>query len=152
MLDRDGYDVACPREPGMRMSYAALGLQSPFPQPPVRQAEARTAMVVLSVVDANRASILKHRAVLRNAVRSARHELRQVEGRVGLVTDAGKEDLPVQIVHATYRAFRDVGRQRERVGGDLASPGADRREGMEVVAPSNAGQLPECLRNHSETP
>lgn len=67
-------------------------------------------MVVLSVVDPNGASILKDRAGLRNAVRNSVEEFCQVEGRVGVMVDPDEENLSVEIVYTTDRAFRDVRR------------------------------------------
>jgi hypothetical protein len=62
-------------------------------------------MVVLPIVDPNRASPLEDRAVLRHAVRNAREEFRQMKCRVGIMIDPKKEYLPVQIMHATDGAF-----------------------------------------------
>jgi hypothetical protein len=91
-------------------------------------------MVVLLVVDPDRATVLEDRAVPRHAVRNGGEELRQMERRVGLMTDAEKEHLPVQIVHPPDRTVRDVGWKRERVGGDPGSFRSGRREGVEVIA------------------
>lgn len=150
MLHRNGNDIACTGQPGSSVSYTTFGLETPCPQPLVRHGEALAAVVVLAVVDPDRASILKDRAVLRNAVRSARKEFRKVEGRVGFMTHADEENLSVQIVHATDRAFRDVGRKGKRVRGDLDGSGTLRREGMELIASSHAWQSTERLRNNAE--
>ncbi len=75
-------------------------------------------MVVLFVADPSRASVLDDREVPRHTVRNTPKEFRQVERRVGVMTDAKQEYLPVKIVHATDRAFGDVGRNGEWVGGD----------------------------------
>jgi hypothetical protein len=62
-------------------------------------------MVIFSIVDPNRAPILKGGTVLHHAVRNAREEFRQVKRGVGIVTDSKEEHLPVQLVHMTYRTF-----------------------------------------------
>lgn len=107
-------------------------------------------MVVLPLVDLNWASVLEDRAVLRRAVRDAREEFSQVERRVGVMIDPEKEYLPVQIVHTTDRAFGDVGRKRERIGGDPGSFRSGRREGVEVIASQHTGHSPERIRDDSE--
>ncbi len=107
-------------------------------------------MVVLSILDPNRAPILENRAVFRHAVRNARAEFCQVERGVGVMANAKEKHLPIQLVHTTDGAFGDVGRQRERVGGDLSGSRTRRREGEEVIASQHAGQSPECVRDDSE--
>jgi hypothetical protein len=66
------------------------------------------------------------------------------------MTNPEKQHLPVQIMHSTDRAFRDVRRKRERVGDDPGGFRPDRREGVEVIAPPYAGQSPEGIRHDSE--
>jgi hypothetical protein len=107
-------------------------------------------MVVLLIVDPNRASVLEHRAVLRHSVRNPREEFRQVERRIRVMTYPDKKHLPVQIVQPTDRAFGDVGRNGKRVGGDPDSFRPERRERMEVIASPYIGQSPESIRNDSE--
>jgi hypothetical protein len=58
-----------------------------------------------------------------------------MQRRVGVVADPEKEHLPVQIVHTAHRALGDVGRERERTGGDLLRPRTGRRKRKRVVAP-----------------
>lgn len=113
MFERDLHDVPRTGEPCMRMSYTPFKLEPPGPQPFVREGEPRTAMVVLPVIDPDRASILEKRAVLGYAVRNAREEFRQVERCVGVVPHPEKEHLPIQIVHTTDRTFGEVGRKRK---------------------------------------
>jgi hypothetical protein len=88
VLERDCNNFAGAREARTRVSNAPLGLESPRPQPLVREGEALATMVVLPVVDPNRSSVLEHRAVRRHAVWNGRQKLRQVECGVGVVTDA----------------------------------------------------------------
>src|SRR5688572_30835429 len=101
VFDRHSHDVPRACEPRMSVSDPSFGLEAPFPEPPVYQTETGATMVVLSIVDPNRAPSLKDSAVLRHAVRNAGHEFRQVEYGVGVVTDSEEEYLPVQLVHPT---------------------------------------------------
>lgn len=107
-------------------------------------------MVVLLVVDPNGASVLDDRTVLRHAVRNACEEFRQVERRVGVMTNPKKKDLAIQIVHTTDRALGDVGRKRKWVGCDPGSFRSGRRKGVEVIASQYTGQSPERIRDDSE--
>ena len=99
LFEGDLHDVPGAREPCVSVSHAPFGLEAPRPQPLVREGEARATVVVLPVVDPNRASVLEDRAVLRHAVRNAGEEFRQVERRVGVVADPEEEHLAVQLVH-----------------------------------------------------
>jgi hypothetical protein len=150
MFNRDGYDVPGPREPCLSVSDTTLGLETSRPQPRVHQGEARAAMVILAVVDPDGATVLKDGAVFQHAIRNIREEFRQMESRVGVMADADEEHLSVQIAYTTDRAFRDVGREWERIRGDLAAPRSGCREGMEVLTSSHVGQSPEYIRNHPE--
>jgi hypothetical protein len=150
VFEGDRYDVASARQPGMSMSYAPFGLKTPRPQPVVRQDEARTAMVVLSIGDPNRAPILEHRAILRHTVRNAGEQFCQVECRVRVMVHPEQEYLSVQIVHPTDRACGAVGWKGERVGGDTGGLGPDRREGEGVIASQHTGQSPERIRYDSK--
>jgi hypothetical protein len=134
MFQRNPDNVPSAREPCMGMSYGPFGLEAQGPQPLICEGEALTAMVVLLVVDPDRPTVLEDRAVPRHAVRNRCEELRQMERRVGIMTDAEKQHLPVQIVHPTDRALRDVGWEREWIGGDPGSLRSGRREGVEVIA------------------
>ena len=107
-------------------------------------------MVILAIVDPNRAPILEDSAVLRHAVRNAREKLRQVERGVGVVTDPEEEHLPVQLVHPTDGTFEDVRREREWTGGDLRCLRAGRRERERVVASRYPGEAPEHIRDDAE--
>jgi len=130
VLERDSDNIARAREARGRVSNAPLGLESPRPQPLVREGEALATMVVLPVVDPNRASVLEHRAVRRHAVWNGREKLHQVECGVGVMTDSEKEHLPVQIVHPTDRALGNVGWKRKRIGGDQEGLRSGRGEGV----------------------
>ena len=143
-------NVASPREPCMGVPDAPFALETPRPQPLVREGEALTAVVVFLVVYPNRASILEDRAVPRHAVRSARDDLRQVERSIGVMTDAEQEHLPVQIAHPPDRAFGNVGRKRQWVGGDPGSLRSGRREGVDVIASPHTGRSPERFRDDAE--
>jgi hypothetical protein len=134
VFQRNSDDVPRAREPCISVPYGPFGLEAQRPQPLVREGEALTTMVVLLVVDPNRPTVLEDRAVPRHAVRNRCKELRQVERRVGIMTDAEKQHLPVRIVHPTDRALRDVGREREWISGDPDSLRSGRREGVEVIA------------------
>ena len=149
-FDRNFDNIPSARKPRMSMSYASFGLEAPRPQPLIREGEALTAMVVLSIVDPNRASVLEDCVVPRHTVRNAPKEFRQVERRVGVMTDAKQEYLPVQIVHTTDWAFGDVGRNREWVAGDPGSFRSGRREGEAVIASQHTWQSPERIRNDTE--
>ena len=107
-------------------------------------------MVILAVVDPNRAPTPEDGAVLRHAVRDAREQLRQVERGVGVVTDPEEEHLPVQLVHPTDGTFEDVRREREWAGGDLRCLRAGRRKRERVVASCYPGQPPEQIRDDAE--
>ena len=73
-----------------------------------------------------------------------------MEGRVGVMTDAEKKHIPVQIMYAADRARRDVGRQRQWIRGDRACFGPNRGKRVEVIAAQHAGQSPERIRDHPE--
>lgn len=133
----DNIPSAC--EPCMSVSDAPFGLQARRPKPLVREGEARTTMVVLLVVDSNRASVPEDRAILRHAVRNSRENFRQVQGRVGVMTDPEKEHLPVQVVHTTHRACGDMRRKGEWVGSDPGGLRSGYREGVAVIASQYAG-------------
>jgi hypothetical protein len=150
VLDRNGHNIPRARQAGMSMPYPPFGLKAPGPEPRVCKGKALTAVVGLLVVNANRATVLEDRAILRHSVRNAREKLGQVERGVGVVADPEKQHLPVQIVHPTDRAFGDVGRKRERIGSDPASRGSLRCEGLEMVATPYPGQSPEGIRDDSE--
>jgi hypothetical protein len=150
VFQRNSDDIPSAREPCMSVSDAPFGLKAPGPQPFISECEALTAVVVLPIFDPSRASVLEHCAVPRHAVRNRRKKFRQVKRRVGVMTDPEKQHLPVQIVHPTDRAFRDVRWKRERVGDDPGSFRPGCRKGVEVIAPSHAGQSPEGVGNDSE--
>ena len=118
VIDRNPDDIPSAHKPRMSVSHAPLGLKPLRAQPFVRQGEAHAAVIVLPVIDPNRAAALKDRAELRHAVRNACDDFRQMERRVGVVLDPEEEHLSVEIVHPADRAFGDVGRKRKRIGGD----------------------------------
>jgi hypothetical protein len=107
-------------------------------------------MVILSIVDPNRAAILEDGAVLRHPIRNAREEFRQVERGVAVVTDADEEHLSVQVVHPTDGTFEDVGRKRKWTGGDPRRLRAGRRGSKRVVASHYPRQQPEGVRHDAE--
>jgi hypothetical protein len=96
----------------MSVADAPFGLEAPFPQPRVREGEALAAVVVLAVVDPDRAPPSEDGAVLRHAVRHAREQLHQVERGVGIMTHPEEEHVPVQFVHSTDGTLGAVGRER----------------------------------------
>ena len=67
--------------------------------------------------------------------------------RVGIMIDPEEEHLPVQIVHATSRAFGNLGWQRKRIGGDPGRFRPGRREGVDVIASQDTRQSPEHIGN-----
>jgi hypothetical protein len=97
-------------QPCVSVSHAPFGLEPPLPEPRVREGEALTTMVVLPILDANRASVLEHRAGPLHPVRNAREQFRQVERRVGVMPHPEQEHLPVPLVHMADRALGEVGR------------------------------------------
>jgi hypothetical protein len=139
VFERDRDHVPRANEPCLRVTDAPLGLEAPLPKPPVREGEALATVVILAVLEPNRAPLLEDGAGLRHAVRNAREELRQVERGVGVVVDPEEEHLPVQLVHTTDRALGDVGRKRKRTGGDALRPWAGRREREQVAASHDPG-------------
>ncbi len=149
-FDRNSDNIPSARKPGMRVSYGPFGLQAPRAEPLVREREALTAVVVLSIVDPNWASVLEDRDVPRHTVGNAPKEFRQVERRVGVMTDAKQEYLPVEIVNTTDWAFGDVRRNREWVAGDPGGFRSGCREGEAVIASQHTGQSPERIRNDTE--
>jgi hypothetical protein len=150
VLTRNSDNVPGASEPCRSVSYAPFGLEASHPQPMVNECEPLAAMVVLPIVDPNRASVVEHRAVPRHTVRNRREKLRQVERRVGVMTNPEKEHLPVQIVHPTDRTLRDMRRKGEGVGDDPGGFRPGRRKGVEVMAPPYTGQSPEGIRHDSE--
>src|SRR6266542_1167737 len=103
-------------------------------------------MVVLSILDPNRPTILQNGAVLRHPVPSPREELCQVKRGVGIVTDAKQEHLPVQLIHPADGTVDDVGRKRKSTGGDPRRLWAGCRAGKWVGATHYARQPPENVR------
>ncbi len=149
-FDRNSDNIPGARKTRMSMPYGPFGLEAPRPQPLIREGEALAAMVVLSIVDPNWASVLEDRDVPRHTVGNAPKEFRQVERRVGVMTDAKQEYLPVEIVNTTDWAFGDVRRNREWVGGDPGSFWSGRGEGEAVIASQDTGLSPERIRNDPE--
>ncbi len=96
-------------------------------------------MVILSIVDPNRAPILEDGTVLRHAVRNASKEFRQVEHGVGVMTNPDEEYLPVQFVHTTDGTCGDVGRNRKWAGGDLRRLRASRCKSKRMAASDYPG-------------
>jgi hypothetical protein len=150
LFTRDLHDIARTRKSCMSVSHAPFRLKAPHPQPFVRERKAHTAMVILPIGDPHGASLLEDRAVLRHTVRNAREEFRQVERGVGVMTNPEEQHLPIQIVHPTDRTFGDVGRKRERVGGDRGSFRPVGCAGEEVIAAQHTGQPPERVRYRPE--
>jgi hypothetical protein len=150
LFTRKLHDVPRMRKSCMSVSYEPFGLESPRPQPLVRESEAQAAMVILPVADSNRVSLLEHRAVFRHTIGNARDELRQVERGIGVMANPEKQHLSIQIVHPTDRACGDMGRERERVGDDARSFGPGRRAGEAVIAAQHTGQPPERIRYHAQ--
>jgi hypothetical protein len=105
-------------------------------------------MVILSILDPNRVSILEDRAVRRYAVGDPCQELRKVERCVRVVTNPQQKHLPVQTVDPTNRTFRDVRGKRKRIRGDPGCLGSCRRKGVEMIASRYPGQSPEGIRDH----
>jgi hypothetical protein len=58
--------------------------------------------------------------------------------------------LPIQIVHAPDWARRNVRRQRQCIGGHRLRLWPHCSERMKVIAPADARQLPERLRDDAE--
>ena len=88
VLEREADDVLRAGQSGVRMSNPPFGLKAARPQPLVCKGKPLTTVIVLGVVDPNRAPSLEHGAVPRHAVWNVRQELRQVQGGVGVVADA----------------------------------------------------------------
>ena len=76
VFERHADDVPGASESCRRVSHAPFGLETPSPQPGVREGKALAAVVVLAVIDPDRASLLEDSAVLRHTVRHAREQLR----------------------------------------------------------------------------
>jgi hypothetical protein len=107
-------------------------------------------MVVLLVIDPDRASVLEHGAVSGHPVWNPCQEFRQVERRVGVMTNTKEKHLSIQLVYPSYRAFRDVGWKRKWIGRDPGSFRASRREGLAVIAAQHTGQSPEGVSDNSQ--
>jgi hypothetical protein len=105
-------------------------------------------MVVLQVLDANRAFVLENRAILRHSVWNVRKDLREVKRCVRIVADSEKQNLSVEIVHAAYGTFRDVRRKREGIRCDSGRLRSGCREGEQMVASHHIGQAPESIGNN----
>jgi hypothetical protein len=150
VFDRDVDDVTRARKPCLRVPYPRFGLQAPHPQPFIGKIKARTAMIVLPIVDADGLAILQHRAVSRHPVGDAREKLGQMERRVGVMANAKEQHLSVALVDTTDGTFRNMGRKRERIEGDRACFRPDRREGMGVIAAKYARHSPKGIRHHAE--
>jgi hypothetical protein len=149
-LDRDPDDVTSARQPCLSVSHAPFGLEPPRAKPLVREREASTAMVVLPVVDPNRAPVLEDRTGPRHPIRNAREELSEMKRRVGVVTDPEKEYLTVRIVHPADGAFGDMRWKRQRIGDDPGCLRSGRSEGLDVIASQHARRSPKRIRNDSE--
>src|SRR5262245_34676366 len=90
-------DVLGAREPRMRMADTAFALQIPGTQPIVRQCKALAAVVVLAVIDADRASVLKHGAMPRHAIGRACKDFRQMQRRARILAAAEQQYLAVKL-------------------------------------------------------
>jgi hypothetical protein len=150
VLERDADNVPRANEPGLRVPYAPFGLEAPLPEPPVREGEALAAVVILAVLEPNRAPLLEDGAGLGHAVRNAREQLRQVERGVGVVIDPEQEHLSVQLVHMTDGTLGNVGGKRKGAGRHPLRLGASRGEGEQVGASHDAGEPPESVRHDAE--
>jgi hypothetical protein len=128
VLQGDLDNVPRSSKPGVRISERTLGLEPSRPEPVIGKGEALTAMIVLAVVNSKWASVLKDRAIPRYSIRNTREHFRQVERGIGVVTDSEKEHLPVEIVHATDRAFRNMRGKGKGIVEDLRSMRSCRRE------------------------
>jgi hypothetical protein len=73
-----------------------------------------------------------------------------MQHRVGVMPGTKQKHLSVEIMHAPGRTCGNVGRKRERLGGDHLGKGSDRGERMTMAAPQHAGQSPERVRDDAE--
>ena len=69
---------------------------------------------------------------------------------VGIVPDAEEQYLAVQLVYATNRTRRDVGRNWQRVGGDPRRLGTGRGKREWMVAALHTRQAPEAIRDNAK--
>lgn len=150
VFERDFDDIPRAREPGMRAPDGAFGLKSGGAQPTIGQSEAGAAVIVFPVMNPDRASILKNGAIFGQAVGNAGEDFGQVEGRIRIMADAEKENLPIQFVDAAHGTFGDVRGKRQRAGDNPGGVRSGGREGVEVIATQDARLPPEEVGDDSE--
>jgi hypothetical protein len=96
----------------MRVSNNSLALKAALAQPFVGESESLAAVIVLAVLDADRATVLEHGDVERRAIRHVRHQLGQMQRRVRVVIDAEEQNLPIELVNSADGTLRPVRRER----------------------------------------
>ena len=134
----------------MSVSDASFGLGAVLPEPSVGEGETLAAMIVLFIVDPDRAPVLRRPCNVRHAIRYADHQFREMQHRVGVMADAKKEHLAIEIMHAAGGTCGNMRRKRKWVDGDHAGIRSDSRESVAMIASLHAGQSPEHVRDGAE--
>ena len=114
----------------------------------VDKEEARTAVVVLAVLNPNCLTILQHSAVFGCPVGNASGEFCKMDRCIGVVSHSKEEYLAVQLVHPAHRALGGVRRVRRRraaeatVGLAPACWASDRIRPLPCACHRNSGHAP----------
>src|SRR4030095_10079125 len=118
-------------------------------KPPINQIEVLTAVIDLLVVNPRRFPLLDDGDVFPAPVPNTRQRLGQMNGRVGIVTDAEQKHLPVKFIdsaHGTDQAMWWINGMRSSNSSRLL---ADRGKGARVVTAEHTRESPEHIRNDS---
>lgn len=148
LLYDNGNDVPCPSKPRVCVSYHSFRLQTLLSEPVISEPEALAAMVILSIVNADRTPVSKDGAVLGDAVRDSGDEFCKVERRVRLVTYAEEKHLPIQVLHTANGASGAVRRKRQWSVRDFCGTLPGSRKGKRMIATASSGATPEGVRHH----
>ncbi len=130
VLDRHANDVPSASKPRVSVPDTPLGLQGVLAKPLICERKVRAAVIVLRIVDADRAAMLRHGAEPGHAVRDVRDDLCQVQHRIGIVTHSEQKHATVQVVHPPDRTVGPVRRNGQCATGDsggLRTDGGERK-------------------------
>jgi len=140
------------RQPSFAVAHGATALELAVIKPAVHEGKVLTAVVDLLVIKPDRPAILQNRDVRFSSVSHPREILCQMNGRVGLVSDAQQEHLTRELVGTADGAIEAVRRVNGVGGCDLFCTRANCGEGVRTVAAEHVRTPPEPFRNDSHLP
>ncbi len=150
LFDGDIHKVPGLDQASVSVAYPALTLKAAALQPFVGQFESIAAVVVLAILDPHRHSVLKDGAVLQHPVWNTCQKLGKVQRGIGVVRNAEKKHLAIQIPDPTDRTVRNVRRKRQWARGDPFRHRAGRCERKGMRATDYAWAPPERVRDYAQ--